>query len=74
MTEEKTDAKTRPLGKFWTMFVMLVAALFSFGGPYLSYLLIHFEMNYAFSMMSGLALFIVGLALLGYLIKKKVIS
>jgi drug/metabolite transporter superfamily protein YnfA len=74
MTEEKAEAKTRSLGKFWTTFVVLIAALFSFGGPYLSYLLIHFEMNYTFSMVSGLALFIIGLVLLGYLIKKKIIS
>lgn len=74
MTQEKHEAKTGVLGKFSTTLLVLLGALFSFGGPYLSYLLISFEINYAYSMILGLVLFLIGLALIVYLVRKRMIT
>lgn len=75
MTEEQP--KTRKLdSKFWKAFLVLLAAVFVFVGP--TYVVYVFQRvatgNYAISMISGFALFIVGLTLIWYLIRNKVIS
>ncbi|MGB9777946.1 MAG: hypothetical protein ACPLW8_00950 [Candidatus Bathyarchaeales archaeon] len=79
MGEEKRvikDARKFDLSsKFWRTLLLILAALLTFGGPYAVYVLnIVLEMDFAISMVSGFALFIVGLALIWYLIKKKVVS
>ena len=74
MAQEKHEAKTGVLGKFSTTLLVLLGALFSFGGPYLSYLLISFEINYAYSMILGLVLFLIGLALIVYLARKRMVT
>ena len=74
MAQEKHEAKTGVLAKFSTTLLVLLGALFSFGGPYLSYLLISFEINYAYSIILGLVLFLVGLTLIVYLVRKRMIT
>lgn len=73
MAQEK-EAKMGLSGRFSTTILVLLAAMLSFGGPYLSYLLISFEINYAFSMVAGLVVFFIGLALILYLIRKRVVT
>jgi len=62
--------------KFWRIFLVIVAVLLIFAGPtYVSYLLFDvLNVNYVVSIVSGFALFIVGLLLMGFLIRKKIIT
>jgi uncharacterized membrane protein HdeD (DUF308 family) len=61
--------------KFWRTFLVIVATLLIFAGPtYVPYVLVDiFKVNYATSMVSGIVLLIVGLVLMWYLIRKKII-
>ncbi len=77
MKEE--DSKIQNLSgsstKSWKAFLVLLAGILTFGGPYLVYVLSHvLDLNYVASMISGFAMFIVGLALIVYLIRKNLIS
>jgi hypothetical protein len=56
--------------------LVIIAALFTFGAPYAVYVLADVLKirHLLYSMVAGFALFIVGLILLWYLIKNKVIS
>jgi hypothetical protein len=80
MSEEKKvikEARKFDLSsKFWRTLLLVLAAFLVFAGPtYVVYVLsIILEINYAISMVSGFALFIVGLALIWYLIRKGAIS
>jgi len=79
MTEKKEKSKSTRLNlnsKFWKTFLVILAAFLTFAGPtYMVYALLNvFKMNYFVSMASGFALFIAGLVLTWYLIKRKVIS
>jgi hypothetical protein len=57
------------------VFLVVLAAVLTFGGPYAVYVLTNvLELNYAVSVTSGFVLFAVGLILIWYLIRKKVIS
>jgi hypothetical protein len=62
--------------KFWKLFLMVLAALLTFVGPtYFVYALVDVvKIGYAVSMVSGFALFVIGLVLIRYLIKNKIIS
>jgi hypothetical protein len=62
--------------KFWRTFLVIVAAFLIFVGPtYVPYVLADLlKVNYAASIVLGLALLIVGLALMWYLIRKKIIT
>ncbi|MEM2953672.1 MAG: hypothetical protein QXU21_05295 [Candidatus Bathyarchaeia archaeon] len=62
--------------KFWRTSLTLLAALLTFAGPtYVVLVLFNvLEINYAVSMVTGFVLFVAGLALMWYLIKKKIIS
>lgn len=80
MTEKKQKSKSTRLdlnSKFWKTFFIVLAVFLTFVGPtyivYVVFLKI-LKMDYAVSMASGFALFIVGLVLMWYLIKRKVIS
>ena len=76
MTQEK-QSKTGILGsKRWKVFLVIIAALFTFGAPYAVYVLADVLKirHLLYSMVAGSALFIVGLILLWYLIKNKVLS
>jgi len=79
--EKKKDSSGKSLkldlrSKFWKVSLMVLAALLTFAGPtYVVLVLLNvLEINYAVSMVTGFILFIVGLALIWYLIKKKIIS
>ena len=82
MTEEKHKSKSRALSRFdlnsrsWKIFLVVLATVLTFAGPtYVVYVLLHLlEISYILSMVSGLVLFVAGLALMWYLIKNKVIS
>jgi VIT1/CCC1 family predicted Fe2+/Mn2+ transporter len=75
MAKEK-QVKTGMLSsRHWKAFLVIVAGLFTFGGPYLAYVFIHlFKASVAISIVSGLALFMVGLVLVWYLVKNKIIT
>ena len=62
--------------KFWRVFLVIVAVFLIFAGPtYVSYLLFNIlKVNYFASIVSGLALFIAGLFLMWFLIRKKIIT
>ncbi len=79
MTEENQETKTGIVdlnSKFWRTFLVIFAALLIFAGPtYLVVILIHdIGVNYFASMVAGFAVFVVGLLLMGYLIRKKIIT
>ena len=61
--------------KFWRIFLVIVAALLIFAGPtYVPYLLVDIlKVNFAASIISGLVLLMIGLMLMWYLIRKKII-
>jgi hypothetical protein len=61
--------------KFWRTFLVIVAVLLIFAGPtYVPYMLMDIlKVNYAASIISGLALLIIGFALMWYLVRKKII-
>ena len=62
--------------KFWRVLLIIAAVLLIFAGPtYISYLLFNIlNVNYFASIASGFALFIVGLLLMWFLIRKKIIT
>jgi hypothetical protein len=62
--------------KFWRILLVIVAVFLIFAGPtYFSYLLFNIlNVNYVASIVSGFALFIVGLFLMWFLIRKKIIT
>lgn len=78
MTEEQHEDKRVSWmdSRLWRTFLVIVAAFLTFVGPtYFVYAAVHaLDLNFAISMASGFALFIVGFALILYLIKKKVIT
>ena len=62
--------------KFWRVFLVIVAVFLIFAGPtYVSYLLFNIlNVNYVASIVSGFALFIAGLLLMWFLIRKKIVT
>jgi hypothetical protein len=62
--------------KFMRVFLVLVAVFLIFAGPtYVSYVLFNIlNVNYVASVVSGIALFIAGLLLMLFLIRKKIIT
>jgi len=62
--------------KFWKTLLTVLAAFLTFAGPtYMVYVLMNIlKIGYFVSMISGFVLFIVGLLLIWYLIRKKIIS
>lgn len=61
--------------KFWRVFLVVVTAFLIFAGPtYVSYVLTDIlKVNYVASVVSGLVLFALGLVLMVFLIRKKII-
>jgi len=79
MSEEKqkTGGSSRLdlSSKYWKAFLVVLAAILTFGGPYAVYVLANvLELRYVISASVGFVLFAVGLILIWYLIRKKVIS
>ena len=62
--------------KFWRVFLVIVAVFLIFAGPtYFSYLLFEIlNVNYVASMVLGFVLFIAGLLLMWFLIRKKIVT
>jgi hypothetical protein len=61
--------------KFWRVFLVLVTVFLIFAGPtYVSYVLSNvLKINYIAAIVTGLVLFIAGLALMALLVRKKII-
>jgi hypothetical protein len=80
MAEKKEKSKSTRIdlnSKFWKTFLVILAAFLTFAGPtYMVYVVFIkiLKMDYIVSMASGFALFLVGLVLMWYLIRHKVIS
>ena len=79
MSEEKqkTEGSSRLnlSSKYWKAFLVVLAAILTFGGPYAAYVLVNvLALSYAASVTAGFVLFAAGLILIWYLIRKKVIS
>jgi len=82
MGEKKQESKSGTSirldlsSKFWKAFLIVLAVFLTFAGPtYVAYALLNvLKINYFVSMVSGFALFLVGLVLIWYLIRRKVIS
>ena len=78
----KTNSENKNVGgfdlssKFMRVFLVIMAALLIFAGPtYVPYLLLDFlKVNYVASIVSGFVLLIIGLTLMWYLIRKKIIE
>jgi len=74
--ESKTTGKAILASGFWRTLLIMFAALLTFAGP--TYVVYAFnsvlKINYAISIVSGFVLFIVGLAIIWYLIKQKVVT
>lgn len=73
------EEKSPDLGlssKFWRTFLTMLAVALIFAGPTYTVLALWrgLDLDYAMSMVSGFFLFIIGLVLLLFLIKRKVIS
>jgi len=73
--KQGSTGSSRGDGKFWNALLVVIAAACTFGGPYVVYAFHHLlKRGLLFSTLSGVGIFAVGLALVGYLIKKKIIS
>jgi hypothetical protein len=77
--EEQKGGSSSPLSlssKFLRTFLIILAVFMIFVGPtYMVYALLRvLDLSYSISMASGFAIFIVGLVLLFYLIKKGVLK
>jgi hypothetical protein len=61
--------------KYWKLLLVILAGLFTFGAPYVVYMSNSFlKRGIFFSFTGGFVSLIIGLVLIWYLIKKKVIS
>lgn len=78
MAKKKAETSTRLdlSSKFWKTVLTVLAAFLTFAGPtYMVYIFINImKIDYFVSITSGIVLFIAGLALMWYLIRKKIIS
>jgi lipid-A-disaccharide synthase-like uncharacterized protein len=76
MAEGKQQARTGFLSsKYWRMLLVLIMGVLLFGAPYLVYVFIEvLKVRFLISTLVGFAAVFVGLLLLWYLIKKKVIT
>jgi len=74
--EEKSTSGTLLGSKFMRTFLILVTVFLIFAGPtYAVYAFFHLlKLSYVILMISGFALFVVGLVLLFYLIRKGVLK
>ncbi|MBS7632612.1 hypothetical protein KEJ15_03180 [Candidatus Bathyarchaeota archaeon] len=76
---EKTDVAPQKMdteSRFRKILLVIVAAFLTFAGPtYVVYVFLNIlEINYFISMGCGFALFIIGMVLLWYLIRRKSIT
>ncbi|MDH5451704.1 MAG: hypothetical protein OEX77_12570 [Candidatus Bathyarchaeota archaeon] len=75
-SKRKTSARLDLSSKFWKTSLTVLAAILIFAGPtYMVYVFINIlKIDYFLSMISGVVLFMIGLALIWYLIKNKIVS
>jgi len=74
MTEDESAGIFDINSKFMRTTLLIVSVLLIFTGPtYVPYLLTSLNINYWASVLVGLALLIVGLVLLWFLIRKKIV-
>ena len=76
MTQEKQQSKTGLMGsKYLKMLLIIIMALLLFGGPYILYVLYGvLKVRFLISGVIGFGSVLLGLILMWYLIKTKVIS
>ena len=77
MTEENQEQKASMFeSKFWRTTLIIIAVLLVFAGPtYLVHvLIINLGINYWASIVAGFLVFVVGVLLLVYLFRKKIIT
>jgi len=72
----ETSARLDLRSEFWKTLLTVLAAFLTFAGPtYIVYALINImKIDYFVSIASGIVLFVAGLVLIWYLIRKKIIS
>jgi hypothetical protein len=76
MTQEKTPAnKVFMSSKYVKMLLVILMAFLLFGGPYLVYVINNLlEMRFLYAAIAGAASIVLGLVLMWYLIRAKVIT
>lgn len=81
MSEDKRKSEERRTiridwdSRFWRVSLILLSALLTFGGPHVALVLFRaLDLSYVISMISGFIIFLIGLMLMLFLVKKKVIS
>jgi hypothetical protein len=74
-SETKSQSRFDPTSRFGKTILVVLAAIFTFSGPYVVLVLSSaLDLDYAISMVSGVAIFIVGLVLIWYLVRKRIVS
>jgi len=69
------SGSSRADGRFWNALLVVIAALCTLGAPYVVYVFYHLlKRSLLFSTLSGVGAFAIGLVLVGYLIKRKIIT
>lgn len=76
MAQETKETRTGMMGsKYWKLLLVILAGLFIFGAPYVTYLSSSvLKRGLFFSFTGGLVSLIIGLVLMWYLIRNKVFS
>jgi hypothetical protein len=76
MAQEAEEKRTGILSsKYWRMLLVVLAGFFTFAAPYAVYVATRYlKRGVFFSFASGFLSFIIGLVLIWYLIKNKIIS
>lgn len=81
MSEDKRKGEERKTtlfdlnSRFWRVSLTLLAAILTFGGPYVVLVLFRaLDLSYVASWAIGFVVFLIGLTLMLFLIRKKVIS
>lgn len=79
MAEEEKKSDSTRIGlnsKFWKTLLVVLAAFLTFAGPTYVVYVLHglLSIGFAFSVACGFILFIAGLSLFWYLIKRKAVS
>ncbi len=76
MTEDENESVSGIYSKFWRITLVIVAMLLIFAGPtYGFYALVKvLKIHYLVSVGGGIIMFVVGMALMVFLIRKKMIT
>jgi len=76
MTQDKQKTRAGMLdSRYWKVILTVIAGFLTFGSPYLVYLMTNaLDIGWFISIGSGCILFVLGLVLIWYLIRKKVIT